>query len=204
MCTQDVAGVFSSVIQRVMTNHANLARTCQKARQEYSCLHESISVFSPYFFFHPTHQEHPSPENLAQHCELVRALFSMADHYLLFARSTLLSSPALPSLISWAVAGVGMREKEPVTQVLGFLGHLLALPDKLKGGSGGSGEGEEAELALQTARWARNLATNKAEGSARLLHPMVSVRRATKSAQLAQSRGLPGLFLYWMGPRRWT
>ncbi|MEW5296974.1 MAG: hypothetical protein WDW36_000215 [Sanguina aurantia] len=98
-------------------------------------------------------QEHPSPDTLAQHCELLRALFAMADHYLLFARSTLLSSPALPSLIAWAAAGVCMREKEPAAQVLGFLGHLLALPDKLTGGrTGGSGGGEEAELASQTAR----------------------------------------------------
>lgn len=95
-------------------------------------------------------QEHPTPDSLAQHCELVRALFSMADHYLLFARATLLASPTLPALIAWAVPGVLMLEKEPVTQVLGFLSHLLALPDKL---ACSSDKGEDAESeALQTAR----------------------------------------------------
>ncbi|KAJ9510245.1 hypothetical protein QJQ45_015726, partial [Haematococcus lacustris] len=73
------------------------------------------------------------PQAWTAHSDLVRALFSLADRYFVFARDLLLSSPSLPQLVALGVMAAGQREREPVAMALAFLTHLIAVADRLSG-----------------------------------------------------------------------
>lgn len=64
---------------------------------------------------------------LAAYGDLIRSLYACADRYFVFARETLLNSPALGPLVSWGAAVVGLREREPVAAALAFLTHVIAV-----------------------------------------------------------------------------
>lgn len=70
-------------------------------------------------------------QQLAASGDLLRALITMADAHLVFARELFLESVAMPQTFQWAVAAVGLREKEPVNAGLSFLSHLLAAAAKV-------------------------------------------------------------------------
>lgn len=66
-------------------------------------------------------------QNVAEHSDLIRAVFSLADRFLIFARSTLLSSSGLPLLLSCAPLALSLRDKDAMSSILAFLSHLMAL-----------------------------------------------------------------------------
>lgn len=72
-----------------------------------------------------------SGQQLSASGDLLRSLLAMADAHLVFARELFLASTAMPQVFQWAVAAVGLREKEPVNAGLGFLSHLLAAAAKV-------------------------------------------------------------------------
>lgn len=67
-----------------------------------------------------------SRQQLSASGDLLRAYLAMADAHLVFARELFFKSQATLQVFRWAVAAVGMREKEPVNAGLSFLSHLLA------------------------------------------------------------------------------
>jgi Importin 13 repeat len=88
--------------------------------------------------------------------DLLRSLLALADAHLVFARELALPSAALPQAFQWAVAAVGLREREPVHAALGFLSHLLGAASKALTASaagdsaaGAGAAGGDAAAALQ-------------------------------------------------------
>lgn len=92
------------------------------------------------------HQRVNAGQQLSASGDLLRALLAAADAYLVFARDLLLTSTALPTLTEWAVAAVGLREKEPVNAAFSFMNHLLSVAAKLPDDQEG---GPEAATAIQ-------------------------------------------------------
>ncbi|KAK9804313.1 hypothetical protein WJX72_006272 [[Myrmecia] bisecta] len=61
--------------------------------------------------------------------DLLTALFSLGDRFLLLAPAVALQSPDLPSLFRWAVEAVRLKEAEPVREALMFLSHFTSAPE---------------------------------------------------------------------------
>lgn len=72
-----------------------------------------------------------SGQQLLASGDLLRALLAMADAHLVFARELFLASAAMPQVFQWAVAAVGLREREPVNAGLSFLSHLFAAASRV-------------------------------------------------------------------------
>jgi len=68
--------------------------------------------------------------NASNHGDLLRALYQMADRYLVFARDVLLEVPSFPQLIALASPAVRQREREPVLGGLVFLGRVFGTAGK--------------------------------------------------------------------------
>jgi hypothetical protein len=146
------------------------------ATAQRAALERALSTAAEKVRWAPVGQGPPlTAAHLEGHADLARAVLAAGDAYLVFARELLLGSapaegaaaaaatlPCLSALCSWAVASLGLREREPVSAALSFWMHLLGLlPSKGLGGgadssSGGGGVGGLAAAAAAAAAAARS------------------------------------------------
>jgi hypothetical protein len=104
-----------------------------------------------------------------------------------FARDLMLSSNVVPVVFEWAVAAVGLRERDPVNAALSFLSHLLAAANKVFTTAAAEVAGQQPGLGAE--QQAALLQQGIAQHGERLVRALVLAACDTAPRQLMRQMG---------------
>ena len=179
-CVCEVLGTVCEVFGELRESGSEEAGL-QKKTFEQICIQSSIL-----FFIRSTSQDSvvndANKKHMAEHADQIRALYSLSDRFLIFARGLLLGSDALPFLLSSAPMALCLRDKDAMSSLLAFLSHLITLTAD---GSGGLGVTSDEDSVPRS----RLIALLAAEASRLIQSLLLAVLLGTCPTTLIRSLG---------------